>query len=602
MISSESSISQIDFTRLFDILTFQQKKYPQQKALNYYHGGSWNSYSIEEIQKRTDILSCWLIAQGYEQGTCIVTIPRMGSPVWLMIDFACQQAGLIVVPVHPTASIAEIKHILNETEAPLCIALDEGLYFKVLSLKEETPSLKSVYHLQKNVTGYLSIIENKKLNIEQSDLLQIRKAEVKPDDTLVIMYTSGTSGIPKGVVLSHENVVSNIKSILPLLPLRPGQRVLSFLPFSHIFERSSCFAFMAFGLEIYFASSLDTLTHDFKSVRPMLCTTVPRTLEKMFDILQHRSMEGIILKRKLIQWAIAVGKHYKEKRGLKIFFRIKLFFARILVLSVWRRKLGGKLKYMIVGAAALRPEIGRLFSAGGILTLSGYGMTETSPFLTVNRTEPGLNRFGTVGLPVPGVQVKIDQPDEKGEGEILVNGPNVMQGYYKRPDLTAEVFTADNWLRTGDVGKIVSKKFLVITDRKKDIFKTSTGKYVAPQPIENQLHTSTFIYQSLVLGFNRPFVVAILVPNFELLQAWCESEGIHWTAPNYMVHNIKVIRKMQEEVDQLNDMLQSHERIRKFILSDAEWTVEGKDLTPSFKLKRSLLAERYQPVVEKLYQ
>jgi long-chain acyl-CoA synthetase len=596
------SVTHIDFKRLFDIIPYQQRKIPQQKALNSFESGTWKSYSIDEIQSRVDIISCWLLSQGYEKGTCVVTIPRMGSPLWMMIDFACQQIGLILVPVHPTASVEEIAYMLQETEAPLCITLDEGLYYKVLSLQDKAQQLKRVYHLQKNATGYLKVLDTKVIDKSQIELLQIRKAEIEPEDTLVIMYTSGTSGTPKGVVLSHDNLVSNIKSILSLLPLQPGQRVLSFLPFSHIFERSSCFAYMAFGLEVYFANSLDTLSHDFNSVRPSLCTTVPRTLEKMYDILQQRSMEGSLLKRNLIQWAIRIGKQYKEKRGLKIFFRIKLFFARILVLSVWRRKLGGKLKYMIVGAAALRPEIGRLFSAGGILTLSGYGMTETSPFLTVNRTEPGLNRFGTVGLPVPGVQVKIDNPDDQGEGEILVSGPNVMQGYYKRPDLTAEVFTADKWLRTGDVGKIVSKKFLMITDRKKDIFKTSTGKYVAPQPIENQLHTSTFIYQSLVVGFNKPYVVAILVPNFELLQAWCVSEGIHWTAPNYMVHNIKVIRKMQEEVDLLNDSLQSHERIRKFILSDAEWTVEGKDLTPSFKLKRSLLAERYKAAVEKLYQ
>jgi len=595
------TITNIDFNRLFDIIHYQQQKFPQQKALNSFEAGAWKSYSIDEIQKRVDIISCWLLSQGFEKGTCVVTIPRMGSPVWMIIDFACQQVGLILVPVHPTSSTEEIAYILQETEAPLCIALDEGLYYKVLSLQDKAQKLKRVYHLQKNAAGYLKVLDARAVDKSQIELLQIRKAEIKPADTLVIMYTSGTSGTPKGVILSHDNVVSNIKSILSLLPLQPGQRVLSFLPLSHIFERSSCFAYMAFGLEVYFANSLDTLNHDFNSVRPSLCTTVPRTLEKMYDILQQRSMEGNYLKRNLIQWAISVGKQYKAKRGLTLLYRFKLFLARLLVLSIWRRKLGGKIKYMIVGAAALRPEIGRLFSAGGILTLSGYGMTETSPFLTVNRTNPGLNRFGTVGIPVPGVQIRIDNPDEQGEGEIQARGPNIMQGYFKKPELTAAVFTADNWLRTGDVGKFLNKKFLVITDRKKDIFKTSSGKYIAPQPLENRLNSSDYIYQNLILGFNKPYVVALIVPNFEMLQVWCESQGIHWTAPKYMVHNIKVIRKMQEEIDNLNESLQSHERIRKFLLIDQDWTVEGNELTTSFKLKRNELTQKYQRDIEKMY-
>ena len=591
----------IDFMRLFDILAYQKSKYPQQRALNAFQSGTWKGYSIDDIQKNADALSCWLIDQGLQQGDRVATVPRQGSPTWLIIDFACQQLGLVAVPLHPGSSQDEMEFIMQETQAKLCIAADEGLYYKVLPLKDKLSSLQQVYHLQKNVNGYFAALEIKSFDKTKHDLLKQRRDAVRPDDMLAIMYTSGTSGIPKGVVLSHANVVSNIKSILTLLPLQAGQRVLSFLPFSHIFERSCCFVYICFGLEVYFATSLDTLIHDFRTVKPYLCTTVPRTLEKMYDVLQQQSMERKYFKRKLILWAVAIGKKYKQAGSGGFILRLKLLFAQVLVLNIWRRKLGGKIKDMIVGAAALQPEIARLFSAGGITTLSGYGMTETSPFLSVNRTEPGMNLFGTVGIAVPGVQIKIADPDEKGEGEILVKGPNIMQGYYKRPDLTAEVMTADGWLHTGDVGKMVHHRFLQITDRKKDIFKTSAGKYIAPQPLENHFKNSPFILQCLIIGFNRPWVSAVLVPNFEVLHAWCEAEKIHWTSPKYMVHNIKVIARIQKEIDYLNEQLQSHERIRKFILSDEEWTVESKELTTSFKLKRNDLAEKFETAIDKLY-
>jgi long-chain acyl-CoA synthetase len=297
-----------------------------------------------------------------------------------------------------------------------------------------------------------------------------------------------------------------------------------------------------------------------------------------------------------------VGEKYKDRQRQDALYRLKLFIARILVLNTFRKALGGKIKFMAVGAASLRSDIGRLFSAAGVLTLSGYGMTEASPFISVNRTEPGLNQFGTVGIPVPGVQIKIDEPNENGEGEILVKGPNIMQGYYNRPEQTREVFTDDGWFRTGDVGKMMSKRFLTITDRKKDIFKTSAGKYVAPQVLENYFTTSPFIMQCLILGFNKPFVAAVLVPNYSLLKAWCEEQGIHWTAPTYMVHNIKVMKKFQDEVDRLNETLQGFERIKKFILSEEEWTVENKDLTTSFKPRRAKLQEKHKTDIEKMYR
>lgn len=594
-------LQHIDFTRVFDILSYQQKKYPQSKALNAKQKHGWKSYSIEEVIKQVDRISCWLIENNYQKGDRIAVMPKMGGPEWMIVDFACQQTGLILVPVHPTASLEEVTFILNETEAKVCVVADVGLYEKLLPLTEST-RCKNLYHLEQGVDGNLLSLINDDITQNQRTALDEIKNQILPDDLLAILYTSGTSGTPKGVMLTHGNVVSSVKSMLTILPLNPGHRVLSFLPFSHIFERTASFTYMAFGAEIYFSQRLDELNHDFKSIKPYCCTTVPKTLEKMYDILSEKLLEKNVVKRKVIKWAMLVGEKYKDKQRQDIFYRMKLVVARLLVLNTFRKALGGKIKFMAVGAAALRPDIGRLFSAAGILTLSGYGMTEASPFISVNRTEPGLNQFGTVGIPVPGVQLKIDEPNEKGEGEILVKGPNIMQGYFNRPEQTREVFTDDGWFRTGDVGKMVNKRFLTITDRKKDIFKTTAGKYVAPQVLENYLTTSPFIMQCLILGFNKPFVSALLVPNYSLLKTWCEEQGIHWTAPTYMVHNIKVVKKIQDEVDRLNETLQGFEKIKKFILSEEEWTVENKDLTTSFKPKRAKLLEKHKNEIEKMYR
>jgi long-chain acyl-CoA synthetase len=592
----------IDFTRTFDIPEYQQNKYPQARAVNYFVDGKWQSVSIQTINSNSEIVACWLLEKGFMRGDRIAVLPKMGSAEWLIFDFACQQLGLITVPIHPTASVEDIQFILAETEAKMCVFTEHSHYEKTLPAIEKSAAYLNVYHLEQHKYGYFSPLTLTACNADSLTQVRRIKSEIKPDDTLVILYTSGTSGTPKGVMLSHHNVVSSIKSILTILPLAPSQRVLSFLPFSHVFERTAAYAYLAFGAEIYFSQSLERLNHDFKSVKPFLCTSVPKTLEKMVDILEKKLLEKNRLKRTVISWAMRVGEKYREKRKQDFLYPFKLFFARLFVLRTFRTALGGKIKYMAVGAAALQPKIGRLFTAAGIITLPGYGMTETSPFISVNRPEPGLNRFGTVGIPVPGVSVKIDNPNEKGEGEILVKGPNVMQGYYKRPELTNEIISKEGWLHTGDIGRFEYKRFLVITDRKKDIFKTSAGKYIAPQPLENLFTSSPFIAQCLILGFNRPHVSAILVPNFSLLQSWCEDQGIHWTAPSYMVHNIKVIKKIQDEVDTLNASLQGYERVVKFILSEEEWTVENKDLTTSFKPKRNRLLEKHAKDIEKIYR
>jgi long-chain acyl-CoA synthetase len=403
------------------------------------------------------------------------------------------------------------------------------------------------------------------------------------------------------VVLTHSNVVSSIKSVLSIFPITAGDRVLSFLPVSHIFERTTLYAYMALGARIYFSRSQETLIDDFRRVRPVFCTAVPRMLEKMYDHMQELSLRKNPLVRPLVLWTLRVGERYPERLRLSVWYRLQLWVARLFVLNRWRAKLGGKLRYMAVGAAALRPEIGRLFSSARILTLTGYGMTEASPYLSVNRAEPGLSRFGTVGLPVPGVEIRIESPDENGEGEIWVRGPNITRGYLNQPELTREVLTPQGWLRTGDIGKMIDSRFLAVTSRKSEIFKTSTGKFIAPQPIESLLCSSYLIRQCMVTGLNRPHAVAVIVPNFDGLRAWCDAELIHWTAPAYMIHNIKVIAKIRDEVNRLSDQLQGFERVRDFVLADHEWTVEGGELTPSFKLRRKELQQTYSEAISRLY-
>lgn len=581
-----------NFSRVFDLVEYQSRKYPQQSSLNYFENKRWKGFSTTEIQQRVDGISYWLIEQGFQKGDCVAFLPKMGSPVWMIVDFACQQLGMVIVPIHPTSSSEEMKFILDEVDAKLCIVADIPLFEKI----EQITSSKA-FHITETQEGFLDSF----ISPRQDSELVKRKNAVLETDLLTIMYTSGTSGTPKGTMLTHQNVVSNIKSILPLLPIRAGDRALSFLPFSHIFERTSCYAYMAFGANVFFSDRLENISRDFQSVRPIFCTCVPKTLERMHEILEEQREQKNAFKKMLVTWAMKVGEQFKSEKRKGISFGIKLFLARLLVLSKWKQALGGKIKFMVVGAAALRPEIARLFSAAGVMTLSGYGMTEASPFICVNRPEPGMNRFGTVGLPLPGVEIKLDELNEHSEGEILVRGPNIMQGYFIRPEMTQEVFTQDGWFRTGDVGKMVNKRFLAITDRKKDIFKTSSGIYIAPQQLEGHFTSSPFISQCLIIGFNKPFVSAILVPHWLLLKNWCEENGVHWSSPQFMAHNIKVIQKIQQEVDRLNTTLHNYQRVQKFILSEADWTVESGELTASFKMMRGKMMVKYKGEIEKLY-
>ena len=592
----------VDFTRVFELIHYQKEKYPNQKSLNYFLQGQWKSQTTEEIQNKINALSCWFLANQFKPREKIILVPVIGSPDWMILDFACQQVGLVVVPIHPTLNENEFNAIVTETEARLCITLDEGLYFRFFAFKEKVNTGLQLFHLQPDKVNFFKPIQDSKTSHELMTMVNSFRNTIGEDDIVTILYTSGSTGLPKGVMLSHRNIVHNIKAVLTILPLEPGDRVLSFLPFSHIFERASCYVYIAFGASLYFSQNKESFVNDFKTVRPIFCSSVPRVLEKMYDYMEEQTLGKNILKKKLITWAMNVGKHYGPEKKLKPIYQLELIMARLLVLRQWRKRLGGKIKYMAVGAASLRPDIGRLFSAAGIYIVEGYGMTEAAPLISMNRFEPGLNRFGTVGLPLPGVEVRIDNPNENNEGEILVKGPNVMKGYYKKTELTAETITPDGWFHTGDIGKFVYKRFLKITDRKKDIFKTSSGKYIAPQQLENHLKQSLFIERCMIIGFQRPYVTALIVPQFESVRSWCDQNDIHWTAPQFMVHNIKVRAKFQQEIDKLNKELPHYETIRSFVLCHQDWSIEKGEVTPTWKPIRKQLEKNYELDIDKLYR
>ena len=593
----------MDFRRLFDILPYQQARYPQKIALADRQGINWNYYSTQDCLTQINKVSAGLLHLGLKKGDKVGIMTTLGSPRWNFLDLGMQQIGVITVPIHASISNTDLVYILRETVMKFCVVANRELYDKLMSIKDEVPFLQKIYTLEKlpDVPGWEDLI--KEPTARHYESFQTYKAAIHEDDLATIIYTSGTTGEPKGVMLSHKNIVSNIKAIIALTPINASKRSISFLPMSHIFERMATFTYMAAGTSIYYVSNRDKLDEVIKEIKPHFFAAVPRFLEKAYEQIIERSQAKGKLVARLVNWAIKLGKRYKGSKKMNLLYWIKLLFADVLVYRIWRKGLGGKVEGIMVGAAALNPELGRLFSAAGLEVREGYGLTETSPVVSFNRFEPGGVRFGTVGIPVPGVEIKIDNDtiDEEGVGEILVKGPNVMLGYFKKEEETKKVLEEGGWLRTGDVGTIINKHFLKITDRKKDIFKTSRGKYIAPQRLENQLRLSPYIEQVMILGHNRPYISALIVPCFPILQQWCEENGVHWTGPQFMVLNPKVKQLFEKEIEAINQLLLNHERVKKFHLLHQDWSEQEGELTPTLKIKRDIVKDHYKKEIENIY-
>ena len=591
-------------TRLFDFLDWQLQKFPQEDMLAAKENGVWRKYSTQEIKQLSDSLSMGLLKAGigYQDGSIEgrdkIAILSNNRPEWLILDLAVQQTGAVLTPIYPTISVNELEFIFNDASIKLVFVSDQELYDKVQSIRSKTPTVQAVYTfnpIQEALNWKDLLHAGGEQEIEE---LKRSKERVKGTELATILYTSGTTGFPKGVMLSHHNILDNIMNVEELLVPVCGasDRALSFLPLNHIFERVISYIYIFRGVSIYYAENLDTIGDNLKEVKPNLFSTVPRLLEKVYEKIMNKGRELTGIKKNLFFWAVAVGSRYEVDKNMGLAYNIQLAIANKLIFSKWREALGGNVKAIVTGAAACQVRLLKVFTAAKITIMEGYGLTETSPVISVNHFDAAGRRFGTVGKVIKNVEVKLAE-----DGEICCKGSNVMMGYYKRPDLTAECIDKDGWFHTGDIGVWVEGKFLKITDRKKEIFKTSGGKYVAPQPIENKMKESPFIEQMIVVGPERKFTAALIVPAFANLKTWCEKNGIPSETNDQMVNHPSVLEHYKAIIEKYNPQFNPVEQVKKFELLNAEWTINGGELTPTLKLKRKVIMEKYADAVERIY-
>ena len=588
--------------RLFDCIDQQLAKGGIEGMLVAKEAGQWRKYSTQEVKNTVDKLSAGLLALGVSgndmsvEGRDKIAIISKNRPEWVFLDLAVQQIGAVLIPVYPTAIVQDLTFIFNDTAVKYVFINEEELYHKLQEVLPNTPSVKDVFSFEKinGVKHWTDVLTYG----NQQHILQIEEAskKINTEDLFTIIYTSGTTGTPKGVMLSHHNVLSNVMSTLPDFPITTNTKVLSFLPLNHIFERMVLYVYLFAGASIHYAESLENLGDNIREVKPEMFTTVPRLLEKVYEKILSKGMEQKGIKKKLFFWALRLGEKYDIQNKGSLGYRLQLGLANKIVFSKWRAGLGNEIKCIVTGAAACQLRLLRVFNSAKIPIMEGYGQTESSPVIAVNQLDEANWMLGTVGSVIDGVEVKIAE-----DGEILCKGPNVMMGYYKRPDLTEET-VKDGWLYTGDIGTLVNNKFLKITDRKKEIFKTSGGKYVAPQPIENKLAESPFIEQVMVVGSGEKFAGALIVPAFAVLQEWAKAESIHAPDNKSLVQHPKVNEHFKKIVDEMNKNFNQVEQVKKFELLSSAFTLDNGEITPGLgKLRRKVIMERRADGVRKIY-
>ena len=586
-----------DISRLFDFPHYQLKKHNLDAALVSKKNGEWVETSTKEYLNKANALSRALLKLGVQKDDKIAVICTTNRTEWCIVDIAVLQLGAQTVPIYPNISSEDYQYVLSHSEASYCFVSDQEVFDKVLKVKTKT-KLKDIYSFDEleDCENYSNLFEMGKDKSNQKDL-ETRKANVKETDLATLIYTSGTTGKPKGVMLSHRNIVQNVLASIPRLPLIEGaSRVLSFLPLCHIFERVLIYVYQHAGVSVYFAESLETIGADAQEIKPNLMSVVPRLLEKVFNKIYAKGSELKGLKKKLFFWAVALGERFEPYRANGWWYEVQLKIAKKLIFSKWRAGLGGELHTMVCGSAALHPRLSRVFCASGMMVMEGYGLTETSPVVSVGMQANKFFKIGTVGKPIHNVEVKIAE-----DGEILIKGPNVMQGYYKDPELTASVMTAD-YFHTGDKGELDREGFLKITGRKKEMFKTSGGKYIIPTLIENALKESNFIEQVMVIGENQKMPAALIQPNFEFLLEWIERKNLKIDkTPESIVSSAEVQKRIQKEVDDCNNRFGKWEQVKRFELTWDEWSIDSGHLTPTMKMKRSVILKIYASVVQKIY-
>ena len=589
----------VNITRLFDFPYYQLEKFNSiPDALVTKQNGVWNKTSTEEYIAQSNTISRALIKMGIQKNDKIAIISSNNRTEWHIMDIGVLQTGAQTVPIYPTIGEEDYEYILNHSGSILCFVSDIEVYNKVKNIQANVPALKEVYSFNEiegceNWTSLLTL----GADTSNQDVVEDRKNNVTTQDLATIIYTSGTTGKPKGVMLSHQNIVSNVLNSASRIPFEPGKNTaLSFLPICHIFERMILYLYQYYGVSVYFGESIEKISDNIKEVRPNVITAVPRLLEKVYDKIYAKGAELTGIKKALFFWAINLGLRYEPYGANGFWYELQLKIARKLIFSKWKEGLGGNLDLMVSGSAALQPRLTRVFAAAEIPVMEGYGLTETSPVISVNDMRNKGFKIGTVGKLIDGVEVKIAE-----DGEILCKGPNVMIGYYKDEEKTKEAL-ANGYFHTGDIGNIDAEGFLKITDRKKEMFKTSGGKYIAPQLIENTMKQSRFIEQIMVIGDGEKMPAAFIQPSFEFIKEWEKLHGIEVGKTNQeIISNPKVIARIQEEVDHLNAKFGNWEKIKRFELTPDIWSIDGGQLTPTLKLRRKIVLEMYKPLYEKIY-
>ncbi len=586
--------------RLFDCLEYLMDQGNKPDLLSAKENGDWRKYSTHEVKSIVDQLSAGLLQAGIGYGDGSpesrdkIAVLSKNRPEWILLDLAVQRSGAVLTPFYPTIHINELEFTLNDSQVKLIFVNSADDLEKVQSIKDRVPSLTEIYTFEK-VEGAKHWTDLFK-PVGEAELNQIKAVsdKIRNEDLVTIIYTSGTTGQPKGVMLSHNNILSNVLACRPCLPVTE-LRALSFLPLNHIFERMITYFYLYKSASIYYAESLETIGDNLKEVKPNIFTTVPRLLEKVYDKIMKKGSDLTGVKKKLFFWAHGLAEKFEINSHQGVWYNVQLALANKLIFSKWREALGNNLLCIVSGGAACQVRLIRIFTAAKIPILEGYGLTETSPVICVNRYQEENRKFGTVGPTIDDVEVRIAE-----DGEVMCKGPNVMMGYYKQPGLTKEVMNGE-WFHTGDIGTLVDGKYLKITDRKKEMFKTSGGKYVAPLAIENKLKESLFIEQAMVLGADKKYVGALIIPSFPNLKDWAKSQGIEDRSNEALVKNPKVKELFKDLIESFNKFFNHVEQVKRFELLPTEWSIDGGELTPKMSMKRKVIIEKNGDAIERIY-
>ncbi|WP_299579313.1 long-chain fatty acid--CoA ligase [uncultured Sunxiuqinia sp.] len=584
--------------RTFDILDWCETNYPREDALGGKANGKWYTYSTSEYKAKSHLFAMGMLAKGLQKGDKVATVTT-NRPEWNFVDMGLAMAGLIHVPIYPTIGDDEYRFILEHADVRYVVVGDNKLYEKISAIAAEIPAIEGIYAFEdfEGCPHFREIMElGESKQAEWSPILEQIKSAVSPDDLATIIYTSGTTGVPKGVMLTQENLVANFTSHARMHNLGKDHRVISFLPLCHVYERSVNYHFQYKGMGVYYVGNLGQIVPAIKEIKPHMFNSVPRLLERVYDGFISKGKELTGLKKVIYFWSVSLTRHFEYNKKYNFFLRMRIRVADKLVYSKWREALGNNIVYVVSGGAALQPRIARVMGMAGMYTLEGYGLTETSPVIAVNNPALREMKVGTVGPVLDNVEVRIAD-----DGEILCKGPSIMKGYYKAPDLTAEVIDEEGWFHTGDIGVLEEGKYLKITDRKKEMFKMSGGKYIAPQMIENKLKESFFIEQAMVIGENEKFASALISPNFEYLHDWCSQHKIHFRDNEDLVQKKEVNSQFFKEVAAINKTLGQHEEIKRFRLVCEEWTPQTGELSPTLKLKRNFVTKKYKHIIDAIY-